>query len=133
MDIYAANIMDHYKRPRNYGALEGADAHRHEPNTTCGDEVTVDVKLENEKLVEIGFVGEGCAISQAGASIVFEELIGMSIEEVLELKKNDAADMLGVPLTARRSKCAVLGLLAVQNALLELRGQTKRSFSDVLI
>jgi len=117
MDIYAENIMDHYKNPRNYGSLKDASGTRHELNSTCGDELFVDVKVEGGRLVDVSYRGEGCAISQAGASILFDEVVGMKVDEILEMKKEDVFEMLGVEITARRSKCALLGLVALQNVL----------------
>ena len=133
MDIYAANIMDHYKNPRNYGALEGDCVSRHEANITCGDVVDLDVEVVDGVLKRIGFEGDGCALSQAGASILFDELIGENVDFVLSLRKEDLVEMLGVDITARRMKCAVLGLLALQNALLKFSGEKEKSFADILI
>ncbi len=133
MDIYAANIMDHYKSPRHSGVLDDLSKTRHEANKLCGDVVDVDVKVESGKLKDVAFRGEGCAISQAGASILFDEVVGMDVAEIMELEKEDVYEMLGIHITARRGKCAVLGLLALQNALLDLAGENSKSFADILL
>lgn len=133
MDIYAANVMDHYKDPRNYGELAKATSSRHEANSLCGDKVDVDVLIEDEVLKDARFRGEGCAISQAGASILLEELIGMKVTEVLAISREDVVDMLGVPVTARRKKCATLALLALKNAILEARGEQLLGFEDLFL
>ena len=133
MDLYAQNVMDHYKNPRHSGQLSDSSATRHEVNKTCGDEIDVDVKVEDGRLVDLAFRGEGCAISQAAMSILAEEIVGMAVEEVLQLQTADVRDMMGIDITARRMKCAVLGLLAVQNALLVLGGSGSKSFADLLV
>jgi nitrogen fixation NifU-like protein len=134
MDIYAENIMDHYKNPRHRGEIADFSARVHEVNTTCGDEVFLDVKIQDGVLVNAAFRGEGCAISQAGASILLDEVIGFSLEEILGLSKKDIVEMMGVDLTARRMKCAVLALLALKNAIMEFRKAKEiYSFADLLV
>jgi nitrogen fixation NifU-like protein len=117
MDIYAQNIMDHYKNPRNRGELKGADASRREINTTCGDDITVFIKLSGNKIKAIKFAGQGCAISQAAISILSEELVGKTRQAVLALKFDDIKAILGIPISERRYKCSMLGLWAIQKAL----------------
>lgn len=117
MDIYAQNIMDHYKNPRNKGVLSGFAATHREINTTCGDDITVALKLAGQKIKAIKFTGQGCAISQAAISILSEELVGKTKKQVLALGFEDVKKILGVPISERRYKCATLGLGAVQKAL----------------
>ncbi|MFA5184767.1 MAG: SUF system NifU family Fe-S cluster assembly protein [Patescibacteria group bacterium] len=117
MDIYAQNILDHYKHPRNYGSLPDADLRQKGINATCGDEISVALKLSGQKIKEIRFLGRGCAISQAAISILTEELIGQTKKDVLALSFADIKRLLGVPISERRYKCAMLGLEAIQAAL----------------
>ncbi|PSQ45183.1 FeS assembly protein SufA [Halobacteriales archaeon SW_6_65_15] len=86
-------------------------------NPMCGDEITIDVKLdEDEETVEyVAFRGDGCAISQASASMLTEKLRGMPVEEMLELDRDDVIDMLGVDISPMRVKCAVLAEKVVQD------------------
>lgn len=80
-ELYTQVIMDHYKKPRNHGEIEGADIEEHLLNPLCGDEITVYAKLDGDKVSEARFTGRGCSISQASASMMTERLIGKSREE----------------------------------------------------
>ena len=83
--LYRDYILDHYKNPRNFGELEPHDLEFHDHNPLCGDELGVHIVVEDGKVAELRFHGQGCAISQAAASISSEELIGMDVSEVPEL------------------------------------------------
>ncbi len=120
-EIYKENILDHFKHPRNFGKLSGAQASAREVNTICGDEVEVQVKIKVGKIADIKFQGQGCAISQAAASILTEEVKGKKIEEVQNMEKNDILKMLGIPISPARLKCALLALYATKNSLKELK------------
>ena len=122
MDIYRELILDHYKHPRNFGHLDHPDATEEEDNVTCGDRVVIEIKVgqkNNDKSVieEIKFSGEGCAIDQASASILTEEVKGKSLDQVLALKTENILEMLGTELTPSRIKCAVLPLEVLQKAV----------------
>jgi nitrogen fixation NifU-like protein len=117
MDLYAQNIMDHYRHPHNYGVLAGADATRHEVNESCGDDISVSVKTQNKKIAAIKFIGHGCAISQASISILSDALVGKSVTAVLAYKFADVEKLLGIKISERRYKCAMIGLWAIQRAL----------------
>mgnify|MGYP003859222353 CR=1 FL=1 len=99
--MYRQQILDHYKNPRNYGELEGATFEHVGENPMCGDTIKVFVKLEEdgETVERVSFVGDGCAISQASASMLTGELRGMTLDEVRELDRDDVLDMLGVEVT----------------------------------
>lgn len=116
MDIYAKNILDHYQRPHNFGPLSGAVAH-HEFNHSCGDDITVYLKTEAGKIKQLSFEGQGCSISMAATSILSESLVGQEIAEVLKLNLTDVQKILGIDISLRREKCALIGLRAVQGAL----------------
>ena len=76
MDLYAYQILDHYKQPRNYGVLEGADASSEQANLSCGDNIVMYLKVDEGVLRNIKFTGDGCAISKATASMLTEKLVG---------------------------------------------------------
>lgn len=116
MDIYRENILDHYKHPRNFGHLDNPDVTQEEGNVTCGDRIVMEVKLDNGKVKEIAFSGEGCAISQASASMLTEMVKGKTKEEVMKLTLGDITTMLGTTLTPSRVKCATLPLEVLQKA-----------------
>ena len=124
MDIYREILLDHYKNPRNFGHLDYPDAVLEEGNVTCGDKINMELKVKNEKIQiieEIRFSGEGCAISQAAASMLTEKVKGMSTDDAMKLTSTDMTDMLGTSLTPSRMKCAVLSLEVLQKLILSLK------------
>jgi nitrogen fixation NifU-like protein len=116
-DLYRDYILDHYKRPRNFGELDPHDLEAQEHNPLCGDELAVQIRVRDGRIEDLRFHGQGCAISQAAASIASEELKGMALSEVGELDADWALDLLGIPVSATRRKCALLGLKAVRGAV----------------
>ena len=123
-DMYRQQILDHYRNPRNYGELEGATFSHVGENTSCGDEIKVFVALDSEDRVEaVTFTGDGCAISQAAASLLSEEVRGMTIEELYELDRDDVLDLLGVEVTPMRIKCAVLAEKVLQDGARVYEGE----------
>lgn len=132
MDIYAQNILDHYKHPRNFKKVPSSNTQRHEANPSCGDSIDMSIAIDNGVIADIGFLGEGCAISLASASLLTEHLRGKTIEEALSLKGEDVERLLGVSVSQRRKKCALLGLLTLQNALLAYQKKPLKKWSDVL-
>lgn len=117
MDIYARNIIDHYQCPRHREKMSSPDACSRELNRSCGDEMTVYLKIKNGLIEAISFTGKGCAISTAAISILSEELIGRTRTEVLEMDIDDIRKFLGIEISWRREKCALIGLRALQGAL----------------
>lgn len=110
-DIYREQIIDLYEHPLNYGELDPHDFTYEEDNPLCGDVVRVDVRLDEEQRVaNVRWRGEGCAISQASASLLTEEIKGMTMEELKEFDKERLLELIGVPLSMARIKCALLSL-----------------------
>lgn len=130
MDLYAQNIMDHYKHPRNKGELLDANFARAESNPTCGDSAKFYIKIKNDKLEDFKFNGAGCAISQASISIIGEALKGKKIKNILIMNKKNIKKYLGIDLTERRLKCAMLGLLGIQNAILAYQKKPLKVWGD---
>ncbi len=114
MDLYRELILEHYQYPRNMGDLKDPDIHHHDKNPLCGDQVGIGVKLDENKVVDIKFRGQGCAISQASTSILTEKAKGMTVEQLKALTKDDIQEWLGVPLSPTRLKCALLPLTVLQ-------------------
>lgn len=131
MDIYAQNILDHYKSPRNQGEISSPSATVEIVNYSCGDQITMDLEVKEEKISDLKFRGSGCAISQASCSILSEEIIGYDLTEAENLKKKDIYEMLGVPISERRSKCALISLLALKNCIRKFRGEPEIKWSEI--
>jgi len=117
--IYREHIMDHYKNPRNQGILKDADAKHTEHNPVCGDVITITVAIKNDEIKDLRFQGRGCAISQAATSMLTEELKGKPLKNALDFSQQHIVEMLGIPIGPVRTKCAVLGMIAVKEAIKE--------------
>lgn len=115
--MYQEQILDHYKNPRNFGKIENATVHHHEYNPLCGDEVGIFLVIKDKRVVDVRINGHGCAISQASASMLSEKVKGKSLEELKKLAKDDILEMLGIPLSPVRLKCALLSLDTFKNAI----------------
>ena len=116
-DMYRQQILDHYKNPRNYGELEDATFSHVGENPMCGDEIRMHVRLDgdDETIERVAFEGDGCAISQASASLLSTKLQGKTVPELLEMDRDDIVDMLGVDISPMRMKCAVLAEKVAQD------------------
>jgi nitrogen fixation protein NifU and related proteins len=117
-EMYRENILDHGMNPRNAGILDPADIDYEVHNHTCGDRLRLTLRLNEDNIItEIGWDGEGCAISQAAASMLGEEIIGKSLDEVRMVTRDDIFEMLGIPISQNRVKCALLSLKALHVGL----------------
>jgi nitrogen fixation NifU-like protein len=116
-DLYRDYILDHYKHPRNFGELEPHDLEALEHNPLCGDELGVHIKVKDGRIADLRFHGHGCAISQASASIASEELVGLELDEAGSLSADWMIELLGIPVSATRRKCALLNLKVIKSAV----------------
>ena len=118
-DLYREQILEHYKRPRNFGRPDDFDLEFSDVNPLCGDEQRVFIKLDSDdRVAGVAFEGKGCAISTAATSMLTEELEGKSREELLRMPKEAVLELLGIEISATRMKCALLGLKVVKSAAL---------------
>ena len=117
--MYAENILDHFRHPHHKEKLEGADVSHEEYNPVCGDRVRVQLKLDaNGIVLSAAFLGSGCAISQASASMLVEHLEGKSLAELNGLSKEKVLEWLGIPIGPVRLKCALLALDTLKSGLI---------------
>ncbi len=113
-DLYRELILDHYQHPHNHGEIPGADISYEDSNPLCGDKIRIDIKLKDNVVTDVKFNGKGCAISQASASMLTDELMGKSLDQVKQMNKQFILDMVGIPLGPTRVKCALLPLKVIK-------------------
>ncbi|MDR5656197.1 iron-sulfur cluster assembly scaffold protein [Halodesulfurarchaeum sp. HSR-GB] len=132
-DMYRQQILDHYKNPRNYGELDSPTFSHRGYNPSCGDEIEFDVELaaDGETIEAATFHGEGCAISQAAASMLGERLPGMTLADVEAMDRDDMTEMLGGDISPMRIKCAVLAEKVVQDGIEIYRGERDPETTEI--
>jgi nitrogen fixation protein NifU and related proteins len=119
-NLYRDFILEHYREPHNRGVLEPHDLQFFDSNPTCGDEMSMTVRLDEarQRVTDIAFDGRGCAISQASASILTDELRGLSVDELRAIDPKHVVANLGVPIGPARLKCALLPYKVLQGAVM---------------
>lgn len=122
MDLYGEIILDHYKNPQNFKLIENSDLDGEDNNPLCGDTVHMTAKIDSmEKISEIGFQGQGCAISIAATSILTDELKGKKLSEIEKMDQKDIFEMMGFEVNPGRVKCAMLGLACLKRLIKKYR------------
>jgi nitrogen fixation NifU-like protein len=118
-NLYRDFILEHYRSPHNKGHLDPHDLHFADSNPTCGDEMSMTLRLDEARtaIADVAFDGRGCAISQASASILTDNLRGLSLEAVKAMDPKEVLDELGVPIGPARLKCALLSYKVLQGAV----------------
>ena len=126
MDLLYEELMEHYKEPRNYGALNDFDIKQSDSNPLCGDEVLLTIKVGEDKIKDIKFTGMGCAISRSSTSILTEHVKGKSLKEVMNMSSDDFLEIYGFKPSAMRVKCALLSFITLKKAIVKYLGENVR-------
>lgn len=120
-EIYKENILEHYRHPRHQGILKKYTLKRKEANPLCGDVITIYLKLKEKRIGQASFTGQGCAISQAAASLLMEKIQGLSLSQIQrEVNEEKVFALLGIPISLPRRDCALLALKALKNCFGEM-------------
>ena len=109
-DLFRETIVEHSRRPAHRGSLDAATVTHEEDNPLCGDRIRIDMLVVDGIVQDVKFSGHGCAISQASADMLLDEVKGRSLAEVQQLNKQTVLDLVGMPLSPARLKCALLAL-----------------------
>lgn len=116
-EMYKEHIMELYKSPSNFGALKKPSHKATEYNSSCGDEITMHLKIKNGKVEDVKFNGSGCVISLVSSSLLTDKIKGMAVKDVKKMDKDSIMDLLKIKVTPARIKCALLPLEAAKRAL----------------
>lgn len=148
--MYQEVILDHYKHPHHRGLREPFAAEVHHVNPTCGDEVTLRVTLDDNRIADVSYAGQGCSISQAATSVLTDQVIGLTVDEALKTVASfnemissrgtidgdedvigDGVAFAGVSRYPARVKCALLGWMAFKDALVQADAATSGTTEKV--
>lgn len=132
MDLYADNILDHYKHPHHKEMMNDATVTHAEKNLSCGDTITLMLKINDDRVADVRWQGEGCAISQAAMSILSDELIGKTLSELDAITPEQIKAMIGIEVGNRRIKCALLCLHTLKNALHAYRKEPQQGWMETV-
>ncbi|MCC7085607.1 MAG: iron-sulfur cluster assembly scaffold protein [Pirellulales bacterium] len=116
-ELYQERILDHYEQPYHLGHCPRCSHAHEDDNPLCGDVVRVELALEDGKIADAWFSGEGCCISQAAASMLMREIEGKPLAEVKKMSGEDMLRLFGARLTPNRQKCCLLSWRVLQSAL----------------
>jgi nitrogen fixation NifU-like protein len=130
-DLYRDYILEHYRRPHNFGPLDQPSVTREGANPLCGDRITLQVHVADGIVDQVAFSGRGCAISQASASLLTDEIKGKPVAEILAFGADDLLDLLGIEISPARLKCAMLSHDTLQQALAEVGASPAATESGV--
>ena len=115
--LYREHILDLWKNPNNFGDLKNPTNKHRESNTLCGDEIEIQLNINQNNIDEVKFNGQGCAISIASASLLTDLIKNKSLNEARELKNEDLLKQLGISLSPIRLKCALISMDALKGAI----------------
>ncbi|MGC2310204.1 MAG: iron-sulfur cluster assembly scaffold protein [Candidatus Babeliaceae bacterium] len=116
--LYSEKLLDHYRYPRNRGILDNPDFSTQVLNPSCGDSINCSGTIIDQKMSRIRFSGTGCVISQAAASLLSEQIVHRTIDQLNTLTKDDMLAFVGISLGPTRLRCALLALEALHQGLI---------------
>jgi nitrogen fixation NifU-like protein len=116
-DLYRDYILEHYRRPHNFGVLDNATTTQEGANPLCGDRITLQLRVSDGQIAGVGFTGRGCAISQASTSLLTDEIKGKGVDAASANTSGDVHEMLWIENSPARMKCALLSLETMHGAL----------------
>jgi nitrogen fixation NifU-like protein len=119
-DLYRDYILEHYRRPHNFGVIEEPSATFEGANPLCGDRITMQLGVKDGVVEQVGFTGRGCAISQASASLLTDEVKGKPLDAVAGIRADDLLELLGIEISPARLKCAMLSFDSLQHLLADV-------------
>ena len=122
--LYSDILLDHFRHPRNYGSLDAPDISNEQFNPLCGDRIRLELKLEESRVSEARFKGDGCAISTAAASLLTELVLGKSLEELTNVPDEQLISALESNIQPARLQCALLPLQALREGLKEFKSES---------
>ncbi|MBI2543440.1 MAG: SUF system NifU family Fe-S cluster assembly protein [Candidatus Aenigmarchaeota archaeon] len=117
LEIYHETILAHYNNPGNSGVISDADVISKDNNPVCGDVVEIQVKFNGERIDEIKFQGQGCAISLASVDILIDAIKGKTVDQIKNFRQEDFLKLLGIEISPLRLKCALLGLKVLKTGV----------------
>lgn len=116
-DLYQDELLEHYKHPHNFGEVEEPACRITETNSSCGDSLTLSLRIEEGVVREAKFVGQGCAVSVASTSLLTDYIKGKSVEDIKKIDLEFMQDLIGATVSPGRIKCLTLGARALMNLL----------------
>ncbi|MFH0713578.1 MAG: iron-sulfur cluster assembly scaffold protein [Candidatus Micrarchaeota archaeon] len=116
-ELYSELLLEYYRSPPNKGKIVKPTLCARDVNVSCGDEIQVQLKISDGKIVDAKFTGKGCVVSQAAVAMLLENVKGKTLAEVAKMKNEDALALLGIKLTPMRLNCALLGFNVLKKAL----------------
>lgn len=122
--LYREELLEHYRNPQNFGKLSDFSISSKQSNPFCGDDVEIFVRLDNNRIINIGFKGEGCAISMAAASMLTEYAKGKTKEELTKFRAADMLALLGVEVSQTRKKCALLAFSVLKDCIYGVKSKS---------
>ena len=130
--VYSEIILDYYCHPRNKGTLDHAQISAKDSNPLCGDIIEMQLELDkNSNVSDVRFNGQGCAISQASASMLTELVKGKTIDDVRKISKEEILSLIGGQLSAVRLKCALLSLKVLKTGVYNYLGSANNSKEEL--